>query len=67
MRKWKRKIKLKVVSYLKMRSIHRGQMAYLPFSFVNLVKQIGWQDDLQLIIQKSGFAKKGKKSKGVAR
>jgi SRSO17 transposase len=35
--------------------------------FVKQIEQLELQDDLQLIIDESGFAKKGKKSKGVAR
>jgi SRSO17 transposase len=31
------------------------------------IEQLELQDDIQLIIDESGFAKKGKKSKGVAR
>jgi SRSO17 transposase len=34
---------------------------------VKQIEQLELQDDLQLIIDESGFAKKGKKSKGVAR
>ena len=42
-------------------------MNEVALQFVKLVEQIGLLDDLQLIIDESGFAKKGKKSKGVAR
>jgi len=35
--------------------------------FVKQIEPLELQDDLQLIIDESGFAKKGKKSKGVAR
>ena len=35
--------------------------------FVGLVKQLNLEQDLQLIIDESGFAKKGKKSAGVSR
>ncbi len=42
-------------------------MNEVAVQFVKQIEQLELQDDLQLIIDESGFAKKGKKSKGVAR
>ena len=42
-------------------------MDEVAVQFVEQIEQLELQDDLQLIIDESGFAKKGKKSKGVAR
>jgi SRSO17 transposase len=42
-------------------------MDEVALQFVKQIEQLELQDDLQSIIDESGFAKKGKKSKGVAR
>jgi SRSO17 transposase len=42
-------------------------MNEVAVQFVKQIEPLELQDDLQLIIDESGFAKKGKKSKGVAR
>ncbi len=42
-------------------------MDEVAVQFVKRIEQLELQDDLQLIIDESGFAKKGKKSEGVAR
>lgn len=42
-------------------------MDEVAVQFVKQIRQLELHDDLQLIIDESGFAKKGKKSKGVAR
>lgn len=42
-------------------------MDEVAIQFVKQIGQLELQDDLQLIIDESGFAKKGKNSKGVAR